>query len=139
MLALFLLALLAALAAGEFLRPEQVYQVDDGGKLYQMAPATKWASEGALALVSAPTLEACAAACRQRVDCSEFEHCDVQASRRRLQKAAVPPPPHPPLPPHAKRQPCVAAAPSTPPCFGTPWCRMGAQASCRTCGTWTAG
>lgn len=93
------LLVLAAVAAGEHLLPEAAYQVSDGNSLYVIAPAVALTADAALAVLSTPTLEACAAACRLDRLCTAFEHCDVQvcvsrgcpgcwSCRRRSRRAA---------------------------------------------------
>ncbi|KAI7843034.1 hypothetical protein COHA_003366 [Chlorella ohadii] len=76
-----LLVLLAALAAaaGQPLQPGQVYRVVESGSITFVAPSVALEAREALDIVSTPTLEACAAACRQLVDCTEFEYCAVPA------------------------------------------------------------
>ena len=96
-----LLVLLAALAAaaGQPLQPGQVYRVVESGSITFVAPSVALEAREALDIVSTPTLEACAAACRQLVDCTEFEYCAVPVRRRGRGGAAGP----------ARRCPSLAA------------------------------
>lgn len=80
MLVLWLAALLLAVG-GSPLQPNQVYRVADPS-ITVSAPGVALKNDNALAVVVAPTLEACAAACRSNPLCNEFEHCDNDVSGR---------------------------------------------------------
>lgn len=83
MLVLWLAALLLAVR-GSPLQPNQVYRVADPSIITVLAPGVALKNDNALAMVVAPTLEACAAACRANPQCTEFESCDNDVSGRRV-------------------------------------------------------
>lgn len=91
--------LLAAAAAGEALQPSEVYRVVEGrDTVTYLAPSVAFAAFDALELAPAPSLEACAAACRDLSTCVEFEYCSSEVSpqagppRAESAGAAAPPP-----------------------------------------------
>lgn len=78
-----LLATLATTPRAEDLRTQQTYRVEEGNLTTIIAPGVALAEAATpLAVLSAPTLQACAAACRSRPDCTAFEICEAQASLR---------------------------------------------------------